>query len=319
MVATSEDVARRAGVSRGAVSQILNGRGARFSAGTRERVQLAAAELDYRPSVAGRALARGSSDIVIALIPDTTFGGNLQDLFESMTDEFAGHGLTLLLRLSGTSTTSLDHLLTGIKPRAVLSLTGFSDEERAVLEERGIRGLESPAPTGGSPIHDIAKVQARHLIDRGHRRLAFAHLRDERQEFYGRAREEAFAAVCLAEGLPAPEVLSLDLGLPDAVEALRMLPARGFGVACYNDEVAIALLAAAREIDWAVPDDLAIIGMDHLLLGQLTSPPLTTIEYDQTTVAEGAGRWALAVLEQPSEVSAEAPPLQLRIIQGGTT
>ena len=100
MIATSEDVAKRAGVSRATVSQILNGRGQRFASATRERVTQAAAELEYLPSSAGRTLALGSSDIVIAVIPNTTFGGNLQDIFEAATEELGARGLTLLLHLS---------------------------------------------------------------------------------------------------------------------------------------------------------------------------------------------------------------------------
>ena len=72
MTVTSADVARHAGVSRSTVSQILNGHERRFPARTRDRVQAAASELGYQPSAAGRALVRGASDIVVALIPDMT-------------------------------------------------------------------------------------------------------------------------------------------------------------------------------------------------------------------------------------------------------
>ena len=75
MTVTSADVARHAGLSRATVSQVLNGHAHRFADETAERVLRAAKELGYEPSAAGRMLRTGSSDFVIALVPNTTFGG----------------------------------------------------------------------------------------------------------------------------------------------------------------------------------------------------------------------------------------------------
>lgn len=318
MIPTSADVAERAGVSRATVSQILNGHEDRFATETAEKVLQAARELDYRPSVAGRALARGSSDIVIALIPNTTFGANFQDIFELLTDELARRGLTLLMQLSTGGPDLLDKVLTSIKPRAALSLAGFSPEEREMLRRRGILGIEAPALTENDPIQHIASTQADHLIARGYRRLAFAHLDDVRQELYGQSREEKFRAVCSNRGLDAPYVLALDLNVPSALKALESLPGKGFAIACYNDDVATALLAAATHRGWDVPRELALIGLDNTPLAQLTSPPLTTIEYDLTSVAQTATAWALAILDgRESEVT--PIPIELRLQLGGTT
>ena len=86
MTVTSDDVARAAGVSRPAVSQILNGRG-RFAPETIRRVEEMAAAMNYRPSAAARTLATGTSDLVVALVPNTTFGTNLQDVIDVLTAE----------------------------------------------------------------------------------------------------------------------------------------------------------------------------------------------------------------------------------------
>ena len=318
MAATSEDVAQRAGVSRGAVSQILNGRGQRFPQHTRDRVHQAARDLGYRPSIAARALARGSSDIVIALIPDTTFGANFQDIFEGLTDQLAQRGLTLLLQVSPHSTKALERVLTDIKPRAVLALGGFSALERSLLHAQEILAIEGPDHGDNNPVSHIATTQANHLIERGYKRLAFAHLEDRRQELYGSIRETAFIEACKAHSLAAPTILSLDLTMESARHALRSLTGPGFGVACYNDDVATALLAAAHEQHWQAPQDIGLIGLDHTPLSQLTSPPLTTIEYDLRQVTQGTTDWALAELDGTSRTAANLP-LPLHIVQGGTT
>src|SRR5690242_14872058 len=93
--ATSFDVARAAGVSRSTVSQVLNG-DLRFPAETRAKVVAAAQMLSYRPSRAGRALVTGSSDIVVMLVPNATFGPHLQDSIDRITDASTPSGLSVV-------------------------------------------------------------------------------------------------------------------------------------------------------------------------------------------------------------------------------
>src|SRR3954463_15344085 len=252
MAATSADVARRAGLSRATVSQVLNGHAHRFAPETAQRVMEAAKELGYEPSAVGRMLRSGSSDFVIALVPHTTFGGNLQDIFDTVTDLLAQKGLTLVLRLSTQSPSSLARILAGMRPRAVLSLQPFTDAEREVLAEREVPGFDTSV--GGDLNYEIGRMQAEHLIAQGYRRLAFAHLRDERQDPYGTDREVAVRDACATAGLPAPAVIGLGIDVDEAAKALDALEP-GYGIACYNDDVAITLLTAIRHRGWRVPTD----------------------------------------------------------------
>ncbi|SMH44133.1 transcriptional regulator, LacI family [Rathayibacter oskolensis] len=319
MVAKSEDVARLAGVSRGAVSQILNGRGDRFSASTIERVREAALELDYQPSAAGRALAMGSSDYVIALIPDTTFGGNLQDIFGAATEQLAEQGLTLVLRLATTTTAALGRLVTGMAPRAVLSLTPFTAEERDLLERRGVRAFDPQLGSEDRFDHEIGRLQARHLIERGSTRLAVARLRDARQDPFGQGREEGVRDECRRAGLADPEVVHLGVDLDEALAALDSLTPPEIGIACYNDDVATCLLSAARVRSFDVPGQVAIIGMDRTPLSQVTVPRLTTISYDVTAPAANMIASFLSALGDIPAPEKPVSALQLELVQGGTT
>jgi len=314
MTATSADVARHAGLSRATVSQVLNGHSHRFAPETAQRVLRAAEELGYEPSAVGRMLRKGSSDFVIALVPNTTFGGNLQNIFDTTTELLAQKGLTLVLRLSTQSTTSLDRLLAGMQPRAVLSLQPFTEAERDVLDQRGIPGFDTT--TGGNLNYQIGRMQAEHLIARGYRRIAFAHLRDARQDPYGDDRETAVADACQAAGLPAPTVVGLGIDRDDAAAALDLLDA-GFGIACYNDDIAITLLTAAAKRGWRVPEDLGLIGMDNTPLSHVTDPPLTTVGYDLAAVAQVSMATALSALGE-----GDIPPvadIDLRVIPGEST
>ena len=319
MIATSEDVAKRAGVSRATVSQILNGRGQRFASATRDRVTQAAAELEYLPSSAGRTLALGSSDIVIAVIPNTTFGGNLQDIFEAATEELGARGLTLLLHLSTDSTAPLDRVITGIKPRAVISLTPFSRAELDLLASRGVKAFDPASETTqrDDPNVGIGVLQAEYLIDRGYTRLAFAHLQDARQDPFGQGREEGVRKACLQRGLPAPTILRLAVNPQDALAAIDSLDLPGVGVVCYNDDVAITLLSAATTRGLAVPQDIGIVGMDHTPLSAVTTPPLTTVGYDLRASAYNLITTALHGIGESVE-DRDLMDINFTLIPGGT-
>ncbi|WP_423461943.1 LacI family DNA-binding transcriptional regulator [Promicromonospora sp. MS192] len=67
--ATVKDVARQAGVSPSTVSNVLHGR-ASVAAPIRERVEVAVAEVGYVPSVVGRQLRSGTSDVIQLALPD---------------------------------------------------------------------------------------------------------------------------------------------------------------------------------------------------------------------------------------------------------
>jgi len=319
MATRSEDVARRAGVSRGAVSQILNGRGARFSAQTIERVRDAARELDYQPSAAGRALATGSSDFVIALIPDTTFGGNLQDIFGAATEQLAEHGLTLVLRLATGSTAALGRLVSGMAPRAVISLTPFTPEERELLERRGVRAFDPRHDSEDRFDHEIGRLQARHLIDRGSTRLAVARLHDARQDPFGQGREEGVREECRRAGLPEPQVVHLGIDLDEALQALDRLSPPEIGIACYNDDVATCLLSAARIRSFDVPGQVALIGMDRTPLSQVTVPRLTTISFDTTAPVRTMIANVLSTLGDDAGAERAPSTVGFELVPGGTT
>jgi DNA-binding LacI/PurR family transcriptional regulator len=72
------------------------------------------------------------------------------------------------------------------------------------------------------------------------------------------------------------------LNRPGAVGALRKVLEADvrYGICCYNDEVAVAVLGAAADLNLSVPGQVALVGADRTHVGQLISPRLTTIDID---------------------------------------
>ena len=311
-------MARLAGVSRGAVSQILNGHGGRFAAATRERVLEAARALAYEPSLAGRTLARGKSDVVVAVVPHTTFGANLQDILEAMTEELARNGLMLVTRFSTSDVTSFDGFIAAVQPVAVVTMADLADDHLDVLRLRraplvGAAGTTDEKGTG----HDlIGALQARHLFDRGHRRLSYAHLKDRRQNLYGQPRYEGFRTACDQLGLPEPDIIELAIDPEEATAHLRRLD-RSTAIACYNDDVALTLLFAGQHLGIAVPADLALVGVDIRLSGERPSPASPPSATTPVTIARMLTHRVLSTVGVNVPAPSASP--RFEIIQGGTT
>lgn len=285
--ATSWDVARLAGLSRSTVSQVLNGNDERFPPETRDRVRAAAAELSYRPSRAGRSLVSGVSDLVVVVVPNTTFGRHLQDAVDSIANSTAARGLSVVVRYAGNSPEATLTTVLDLRPTAVVDLGVFSDAERSAIAAAGIVVLPEQSmisETLENPNHHIGRLQARHLLETPGRQLVMALLQDSRLDTFGPERQRGVFDEAAALGAAEPAVIRVPLTLEGAITALEQvaseLPGVPLGVCCYNDDVAIAILAAARALGLSVPQEVAVIGVDKTEVGQLVSPRLSSVAID---------------------------------------
>ena len=285
--ATSWDVARLAGVSRSTVSQVLNGNDERFPQETRERVRAAAAELAYRPSRAGRSLVSGVSDLIVVVVPNITFGRHLQDAVDSIANSTAARGLSVVVRYAGNNPEATLATVLDLRPTAVVDLGVFTEKERLAIEAAGIVVLPEQSmvsETLEDPNHHIGRLQVQHLLETPGRRLVMALLQDSRLDTFGPDRQRGVFDEAAALGATEPSVIRVPLTVKGAVEALagvvREHPGVPIGVCCYNDDVAIAVIAAARELGLTVPQQVAVIGVDNTEIGQLISPRLTSVAID---------------------------------------
>ena len=102
-----------------------------------------------------------------------------------------------------------------------------------------------------------------------------------------------------------------------ALQGLQHL-GRGIAIACYNDDVALTLGAAAGELGWAVPDEVALVGVDRLPLGQVLSPRLTTVAYDTRALAHDMAGAAIRMLQSGNPWQSPTAA-DLNLVQGETT
>jgi DNA-binding LacI/PurR family transcriptional regulator len=173
----------------------------------------------------------------------------------------------------------LQQVLELVRPRAVLRfgepyLTGHE------LDDGG-------GWTGGLAAHVAAQLG--YLADRGHTRVALAlpepatPLCAVRLSFANQAADK--------RGLPPLQPIPISFSRTEVADSLRQFRAAHpevTAVAAFDDDVALRILAALRDLGLDAPADLAVIGFDATEHGALAAPPLTTVHID----AEAHGRRA---------------------------
>lgn len=329
--ATSKDVAASAGVSRSTVSQILNG-DERFPAETRARVRAAAEALNYRPSRAGRALVTGLSDIVVLVVPHATFGPHLQDSVDRITGASATAGMSVVVRFARMQDETTLTSVLDLRPAAVVDFGVFTSQQRERIEASGtfVVPRRAYATEGADPDPidiEIGRIQVRELLRNGPRRLVYAALEDKRLDPFGPPRLEGIRREALEHSLDAPLTPRIPLDVHGATKALKKVRDKAgtgpLGICAYNDDVAIAVVAASRALGLRIPEDVAVIGVDRTAVGQLVSPRLSTVAIDQPLLMDALVQELAGLSTRGADADSRPHELDLRrvleLVRGETT
>lgn len=293
---TSADVARLAGVSRATVSFVLNDtQGHRVSESTRARVLDAARRLGYVPHAAARSLRAGRSNLVLMPASISAVGRLVSDWVDDLHSELDRHGYTAVLH-AGRFDDPVDaaRAWAELRPVAVVALDGdrLTPQAAELLRRAGVRGLLAFAAHPVAGVHTIGFDHARigataaeHLIARGRTRIGVVMPLERGLGTLARPRlagAESVAARHMATVTPVELAYTRESA---TALARRWASLDLDSVFAYNDEYAALLLHALRAEGIVVPDEVAIVGSDDLVLSALQQPPLTTIRLDLASPA----------------------------------
>lgn len=123
----------------------------------------------------------------------------------------------------------------------------------------------------------------------GHTRIVYAYPADERVTPFAQARLAGVRDACAQLGPAPPDVRRVGFSAESAAAAIRAwggCETSPTAICADNDELALALLAAAHDEGLRVPDDLAVIGVEDIPAAALVRPALTTIALDNRPRAE---------------------------------
>lgn len=300
--ATLADVARAAGVSAPTVSKVLNGRGD-VAPATRERVEALLRRYGYRRrgALAAPLLYLVFHELDSAWAMDVVRGA------EQVAHE---EGLSLVLSQSAgrlaPGQTWLDGVLTRRPMGALLVLSKPDPAQREQLSARGIPfavidpagDLEAGLPAVGSTHWQGGLAATRHLIELGHRRIGA--IAGPLQVLCSRARLDGYRAALETAGLAFDPALVQsgdfhhEAGYRWGRELLR-LEDRPTAVFAGNDQQALGVYEAARELGLRIPEDLSVVGFDDLPAARWIGPPLTTVRQPFAEMAAAAARIVIGV------------------------
>lgn len=324
------DLARIAGVSVSTVSRALTGKGT-LNEKTRERVRALADEYGFRLNVSAQNLRLGRTGAIGVLLPlGHERGQHLSDPFFSamlghLADELAERGYDLLMsRVLPDRANWLDDFVRSGRTDGVIVI-GQSNQG-AVLEAVGktyrnmvvwgASDADLPYLTVGTDNVAGGALAARHLLERGRRRLAFFGNIDA-PEFV--ARERGFLEALPEELRASTEIVPIHLTPESSFAAASEYFAAGNrpdGVFAASDIIGMSIVAAAAEHGIAVPEAMSVVGFDDILLARIATPPLTTVRQD---IAEGARRLVDLVLQRISGEDVSSALLDPVLIERGSS
>jgi len=330
MRVTIRDVAARSRVSVNTVSRVVNGK-QDVSDDTRARVQAVIDELGFRPNGLARSLLRRQSRTIGHVVTDCTNPNTAQQI-RIIQEVASREGYSVVLfdtnERAERQTDSLQLLEERVVDGVILTPARSSDDglgrfvargNRLVLLNRDVEGIDVDRVAIDNRAGAYAAIS--HLLDLGHRRIAFVAGRRDLSTV--RERLAGYEATLCERGItPDPGlVCHVEIEPEAATRATSQLLAghdRPTAVFTYNDLVAVGALVAIRASDLRVPDDVSLVGHDDILYAPYLQVPLTTVAQPTRELAETAARLLIERLRGD-----DAPPrrvvLQPRLVVRAST
>jgi LacI family transcriptional regulator len=307
-----KDVARAAGVSVGTVSNVIN-RPDSVATETRARVLSAIDRLGYVRSESARQLRAGRSRIMGLLVLDM---GNpfFVDVARGAERAAREDGLGVMVCNSAQSASEEAEYLSLFAEQRVrgvlLTPTDASGRNIDSFRRHGIpfvlvdRVAEGTTECSVS-VDDVAggALAVRHLVDAGHRSLAYVsgppglnQVRDRRTGALNALAEAGLGPENLRE-LPT-ERLDVAAGR-DAGARLLGLGARPTAVFCANDLLALGVLQELTRRRLRIPEDIAIVGYDDIEFAAAAAVPLSSVRQPREELGRTAATLLLQEVEDP--------------------
>jgi len=296
-------------VSRATVSYVVNDTpGQTISAETRENILRIARELGYRPSAHARSLRRGHGSVVLCPLPAEPHGHVLMQMLNACTAalEPLGYSLVWDARRVSDPEEQLDAWMR-VAPAAVIdALLPHDDPVLESLRRAGVPVLSTALTsdsswesTGDAVARETRITQLRHLLDRGARRITMVlppQLPTD-QRVAQRMLRQFQTLARAAGGSIAVARADLDAAAIRGLVAGWKRGERPEAVAAYNDEYAIAVVGALIASGIRVPRDVAVIGVDDIPMGRVTTPTITTLGLDFEEYAQAMAVAVQSTLE----------------------
>jgi LacI family transcriptional regulator len=318
---TIEEVAKRARVSKGTVSAVINAKNS-VKAGTRDHILEIMKEMNFRPKGVARNLKNGMQDKSIGLIIKDMSYPFYTSVAAGVKEYANSKGYSVIVASSDDDhkcEQQLSHLFSAkdIKGTIIAPIIqGTAEIEHlfklkminypfVLLED--VRGIQANVVA----VDNIKAIKraVKYLISSGHSKIV--HFAGPPQSSHTQERIEGFRYAFSESTLAFNKDMIVSVGshydecLTKTVEYFKNRNRQDYptAIVCFNDHQALAVMMALKELGIRVPEDISIIGNDDISYARIYPRPLTTIRAPQ----EEIGRRAAEILIRNIESSTLLP------------
>ncbi|MBT4711530.1 MAG: LacI family DNA-binding transcriptional regulator [Alphaproteobacteria bacterium] len=301
---TMADIARIAGVSTATVSRAL-ANPAVVTAETREKIDRAVADADYRVNTLARNLRKMETRTILVIVPDIA-NPFFSDIFRGIEEVAHENGFVAVI-----GNTEVD-------PEREAAYANMARERRAdgllLLDGKLPAWASGASALGGVPFvmaceyvdgpdiclvrtdnYDAAKLAVAHLAELGHRRIA--HIAGPLDRSISQDRMRGYHDGLAEAGLDDDPALIFegDFGLDSGTAAIpTLMLGKPTAIFTSNDEMAMGAIQGLRAMGLGVPEDVSVVGFDDIRFAGAYNPPLTTVAQPRYEI----GRLATEMLMQ---------------------
>ena len=334
---TIEEVAKRAGVSKGTVSAVMNARNT-VKQETRDHVLEVMKELHFRPQGIARNLRSGNQDKCIGIIIKDVNYPFYTAIATGVRDYANSKGYSLLITSSENNHQSekgFSQLFAAkdIKGAIIAPLVeGTAEIEHlfrlkminypfVLLED--VRGIQANVVTIDNS--NAIKKAVKYLMDCGHSRIV--HFAGPPSSSHTQERIEGFRHAFSESTLAFKEDMIVSIGsrqeesYGNTLDYFRKRRRNEYptAIVCFNDQQALAILTALKELNIRVPDEISIIGNDDISYAKIYPVPLTTIRAPQREIGQRAAELLIRNIESSKLLPVERVVLETELIAREST
>ncbi len=329
---TIEDVARRANVSKGTVSAVINAKST-VKPATRDHILEIMKEMNFRPRGVARNLKNGSKDNSIAIIIKDLNYPFYTSIATGAKDYASTKGYSVIITSSDDSherEKKLSHLFStkDIKGTIIAPVVeGTAEIEHlfklkminypfVLLED--VKGIQANVVAIDN-LRAIKKA-VKYLIDGGHTKIV--HFAGPPQSSHTQERIEGFRDAFSESTLAFRHDMIVSIGshydesYAKTMEYFRKTNKSDYptAIVCFNDHQALAVMTALKDLNISVPDDISIIGNDDIYYAKIYPVPLTTIRAPQHEIGKTAAEILIRNIESSTLLPIERVVLDTEFV-----
>ncbi|OLS40781.1 LacI family DNA-binding transcriptional regulator [Bacillus sp. MRMR6] len=289
-MATIDDVAKKAGVSKSSVSRVLNNNYNHMSEEMKIKIQQAIQELNYKPNSVAQSLKKKETMVIGLVLAD--LAPFWAEVIKGIQDEAMKNGYSLMVSDSSMNPSSEENnidllvsrqvdglIINTINPNSMIFNQLKSEKIPFVFVNSRSEQIDEDLVVVDNTHGTIEALE--YLIELGHKRIAIMLYPIEnimvRQE-----RLDAYRKGLRQNNLPIDESLikickpEKDNGVETTLELLKM-ENRPTAFLSTNANLTLEVLKGVRMAGLHVPNDISVIGYDDFDWTPLLDPPLTTV------------------------------------------